>query len=272
MFGFSLTGNLAGNLLAFLLSSFLALDLPLVTPGPKHLPSCQTREEYSASRQWVPASSIPAGKNGPDLRVFSEGNSDAVRMMLRDRIEQESASIPITFLPQDACTSYIEVASDRFAGGVTLDAMLRDSTGIYTGTIVSEEPGFFDGIPVLLLRLRIQDAVLPASDYRHEFIDVFYPHAHFALHGYKVCGIPDEEGVDPRVGDRALVFAAEPFPSRGIAAWLSAPQRIAIQAASGRLSLPKTLRLDRRLYALDDLSEVGTAVRHALSELNSGAR
>lgn len=174
-------------------------------------------------------------------------------------------------IPSNSCTHTL-LMSDSFPGGVTFDAMLRDSTAILSGTIVSQEPGFFYGIPALLMRLRIDNAVLPAPVNRTEFVDVFYPHANFMLYGYKICGIQPYEEIHPKVGDKALVFAAQLFPKRGIAALMLAPERIAIESADGKLSLPRALRLDRRLFAVESLSELENILRQSLTELRQGAK
>lgn len=260
-------------LISSLVSSFLALDLPVVKPGEKpYTPVSQVIEEYSAQRQWIPASAVPMGEYGLDLSAFPDDTSWKVKRLLKSPAAKAAPSRNgVTTIPRSSCSESIDVHG-FFPGAKTFDAMLRDSTAIFAGTIVLEEPGFLFGIPVLLMRLKIDNVVLPAPAYREEFVDVFYPHANFSIHGYQACGIQAYEEIEPKVGDKAFVFAAEVFPSRGIAALSLAPERIAIESAEGKLSLPRSLRLDRRFFAAENLSQVENAARRSLAQLPPGAR
>lgn len=262
------------RVLSSILSILLALDLPAVSArGEKtYKPTSHSIEEYSVRHQWIPASAVPMGDHGIDLGVFPKDSSSRVELLLRERVAEDSpSSSSLAAIPAGGCSQSIDV-SDFFPGGRTFDAMLGDSTAIFSGTIISKEPGFFRGIPVLLMRLKIDSVVLPPPAYREQFVDVFYPHANFMLHGYKICGIKAYEEVDPQVGNKALVFAAEAVPSRGIAALNLAPERVAIESAEGKLSLPRPLRLDRRLFAAESLSEVENISRRSLAQLPPGAR
>jgi hypothetical protein len=258
----------AVGLFALVFSSLLRFDPPMLSPDgrPKPPQPGYTLEELTAGREWVPAARAFQSDGTLDHRVFREEHADTLHWMLKDQIAEKRASPGIYLIPQGNCSTNLEVSHDRFGGGSTLDELIRDSMGIYSGRIVSEEPGFFNGLPVLLVKLKIESSIsLAAPAYRGEFLDVFYPHTHFALHGYKICGINNDDGIAPKVGDKALVFASYPFPDQGTPALMPAPEQIAIQSASGRLAIPRALRLDRRLYAVESLAEMETALRHILS-------
>jgi hypothetical protein len=248
---------------AWVLSSFISLDLPIASPGGKPpVGSAATLEELIATRKWIPAAKLLLREEALDLHGFPQEDADAIRSILGERMQGVSP-LAVSIIPRSSCTTSLEV-HDRSWGGTTLDEMLKSSTGIYSGRIVSEEPGFLGGLPVLLVKLKIDSIIRSVPGYHGDFLDVFYPHAHFAVHGYKICGIADDGGFDPMTGDHVLVFAAQNFPERGTPAWLPAPEQVAIQSADGRIFLPSALRLDRRLFAVDSLGEMEKVLRHIL--------
>jgi hypothetical protein len=270
MFGFSPTACL----LTLVFSSSLRFDLPLLSPDgrPKEPQPGHTLEEFTAGHEWIPAGRAFQSDGTLDRRAFREEHAKIIQWMLRDRIEERNAPADIFLIPQSSCSTSLDVSRDRFGGGTSLNELIRDSIGIYSGGIVNEEPGFFNGLPVLLVKLKIERTMLGAAGYRGEYLDLFYPHAHFAVHGYKVCGINNDGGFEPKIGDKALVFAAHPFPEQGTPAFMPAPEQIAIQSASGRLAIPNALRLDRRLYAVESLEEMEAVVRRLLNTAGEADR
>jgi hypothetical protein len=259
------------SVLALVLS--LRFDLPIVMPGAKPAPPSPARtvEDLIASREWIAASRMHFSDGGLDLGIFAEKDVDAVRMQLRNAIPPRSAAPGVVMIPRSGCTTSLEV-NDHFLGGLTLDDMLSTSPGIYSGTILSEEPGIMRGLPAVLMRLRIESVLRGAADHLGDHLDLFYPHAQFIVDGHKFCGIDANGGFDPKVGDRLLVFAAQPFPARGTPALVPAPEQVAVESADGKLFLPKALRLDRRLYAVESLSEMETVLRHALTAQKTDQR
>jgi hypothetical protein len=197
-----------------------------------------------------------------DFDSFPAGVSDRVRFAAKPARDGETG---VRRVPESSCASSLDVPADWFVGGTTLQEMLSDSTAIFSGTIVTQQPGFLHGLSVLLLRVKIEATLLAARDFDSPFVDVLYPYAHFAVGTQQFCGIATGGGFDPQVGDSLLVFAAESISSREVPAVSPSPERVIAQSTAGQLFVPHALRNDRRLFAVESIAQAEEVLRRNLA-------
>jgi hypothetical protein len=146
----------------------------------------------------------------------------------------------------------------------TLADLIANSKAIYLGRVQKIEPGFSEGVPQSLLRIKVDETLRAAPDERREsHLFLVYPWARFWLGDQPFCtGVAGTH--EPAEGDQILFFRYDSSISEVLPVFVPELGELVFQGASTGLVLPKTLLQDDEVGPVTQLGELVIQVRTAL--------
>jgi len=122
----------------------------------------------------------------------------------------------------------------------TLEDLVDHSVTIVSGTVVGRKPGFLNGTPGYLLRLKVLDTFKTSAQIGpRDFIYFFYPKGEFEAGGYRFCVVQPELPAVPWLGDRLLIMPLYPPLDESQSILRVRFDQIFIEKASGRFAVAR---------------------------------
>jgi hypothetical protein len=150
----------------------------------------------------------------------------------------------------------------NFTTANDLRSLVRNSLGIYRGTIVASGPGFADGDPATLLAVRVEKTIKPSSEIATDgLLYVAYPVAEFSVNGQRICKSDERLPEVPKVGDGILVFPLNDPLNEEKNLIYPYFQEVMVQRRDGKVALPDKWSKDVALENASSLDEIEARVR-----------
>jgi hypothetical protein len=225
---------------------------------------------------WISADLARAQDNQIDWKLFSPDERASLRNKLatqkrvkaEERIKSLSSfqSLGREPVQDDNCITY-ESAFHHLGEeleGPGLGGLLRSARGVYSATIADMSQGFFLGSPATVLKLEISEAWKTESGLAPKELFGVYPFARFAIgEGVFCSGVPGKL-LQPKIGQRVIVFfTSKPVDRQQALFWVE-PDFLITERSDGGVSLPPALKNDPELFPVQSLDEAEELLRRAL--------
>jgi hypothetical protein len=147
-----------------------------------------------------------------------------------------------------------------------LDDLVRNSFGVFRGTIEGRDVGFADGDPATLLQIRIEKIIKKSSEFSvREVGDVLYaayPVAVVQLKNQRICKSDDRLPADvPEIGDKVIVFPMTGPLNEGRNMMYLYGQELFVERSNSTLEMPKRWRSDARISKAARLADIESMIK-----------
>lgn len=229
--------------------------VPHEAADPRH--TIMSRNPHRKVPAWVPAA-VAFDKTGRP--------SDALFMAHESATVQRLGHPASRGLRSDASDSDCDIVTSFDDFGVSapqasIRAVAVAARAIHLARVVEVVPGFFDGLPASVLRLKIDDAKSPVPD-----VLVVYPAARFTTENLRFCRYDSEYASEPpRVDDTVLLFARA-TADRESTLYVPLPYELIVQRVGKSVEIPELLRSDPDARGKHDLAALANAARQFARE------
>jgi len=214
---------------------------------------------------WISAeeATVPE-KGGLRWQLFSESDQGNLHRFMAEseRLKDEQKSRGVR--PSDLdCPIFLSTPDEGRIDpkpNRSFSDLAEQALAIYGGRIEGISPGFFDGLPSSLLRVKVTEAFRSSELVAREEVLIPYPFARFKVGASTFCG-GSAAMYQPATGDQVLVFIYDPPLNAARTLVYPRSPELFFQTTAGRLIVPGPLKADRDIAVAGSLEGLEKLLR-----------